>query len=383
MSNKLSVVVICLAFILILPILFKEPVKATGLSYVSNELARINESVTSKHTIYFVTTNGVSSGQTIVLNYPSSAFVFGASYDYTDMTLAEGSTSDCTSSTFSNKTLGASPSGATWGATYSSNTITLTSGTGTITANRCVRIELNSNGGAHSLTNPSVTSNTVYNIDITVGTLDSGELAVIILNDTTTPDTDEVEIRVEVESVLSFDVDVSVSNCNNNTETNASQNKISFGTLTPGTHKVSNASINYICIDAVSNSTNGIYIYTQSARANTVGGLTTTSGGVITSQTADLTSVGVQSGYGIRVSSTGTPQFGSFSVNSPFNNGSVANVGQIPGQSASPSVLVNSTAPAGTGTSSRIAVEVAVKASTSTPSGRYTDTITFTAVPNF
>lgn len=381
--NKILKVCISLVILGLGYLLSLHSVNAAGLTFVSDQLDRINETTVSKHTILFVTQHGVSAGQTITITFPGSSFSFGGSYDFNDMVLEEGSSNNCTSASFSGETLGGSPSGATWGATYSSGVVTFTSGTGTITADRCVRITLNTNGAGHTLTNPTVASNTVYNINITAGNQDAGELAVVIVNDAGTPDSDQIEIQAEVESVLSFDVDVSTTNCNNSTETSFSQNRVTFGTLSPGVHKVSNASINFICIDAVTNSVNGIYIYAQSARANAVGGLTTTSGGVIASATADLTSGATASGYGIRISSTATPQFGTFAADSPFNNGSTANVGQLPGTGASAAAIVHSTAPAGTGTSSRIAVEVAAKAASDTPAGRYSDTITFTAIANF
>lgn len=357
------------------------PAQAAPISNSTVLLDRINEGVVSKHTITFTNTSGVSGGQTITITYPGSSFVFGGSYSFADMVLEVGSVAACTSGTFSSKTLAGSPSGATWGATYSSNVVTFTSGTDTITANRCVRITLNTNGAGHTLTNPSVGSNTNYKITIAT-TSDSGSAAVVVLDDPSSPDGDQVQVNASVDYLLAFDVDTVVTNCNNNTETNFANNVINFGTLAPGIAKFSDSSFKFVCIDLTTNSLSGANVFIQSSRANTVGGLVNGTA-VIASATANLNLGGTLSGYGVRVSSTGTPASGSFSAVSPFNSGVAGSVGQVPGASTSAANIVSTTAPAQTGASSRIAIEVGAKAATSTGAGRYTDLLTFTVTLNF
>ena len=87
-------------------------------------------------------------------------------------------------------------------------------------------------------------------------------------------------------------------------------------------------------------------------------------------------------GYGLRVSSTGTPTLGTFSATSPFNSGTSGDIGLVSGTLGTASQIITSTAPVRSGSSSRIAIELAAKSDTSTVSGSYTDTLTFTAFTN-
>ncbi len=371
MAKKLSI----LAFIIVFSILITTKVRAETYDLMQ----RVNETTISSHTIYYNATSGIAAGQIISAALPS--FTFGGSYDFNDMALAEGNSTNCSTASFTGKTLAASPSGATWGAVLSGTTATFTSGTDTITAGRCVRITLNSNGAGHTITNPTVSSNTVYNITIQSSPTDSFQLAVIILNDTATPDADQIQVNSKVVDAIFFDVDVAANNCNNSTETSFAGNIIDFGILVPGVARYSNTTYPFICIDAAINSASGIKIFARSTRVNAVGGLVNGSD-VIASATADLNNAGILSGYGLRVASTGTPQFGTFTMLAPFNNGVAGNVGQINGTLGTASAIVSSSVPVKTGTSSRIAVEVGVKAGNVTPKGVYTDVINFTAFTN-
>ncbi len=299
------------------------------------------------------------------------------------MSLAEGNSSNCDTATFTGKTLGATPSGATWGATYASDVVTFTSGTGTIAADDCVRVILTANAGAHSLVNPTVSSNTSYVINVTTSTGDSGNMAVIILDDAGTPDSDQVEIQADIGATINFDVDVTNTDCNNNMETVSANNIVALGTLVPTLVEHSDTTVNFVCLDIGTSTTNGIDVFIQSSRAAAAGGLVHVSGATIVSATANLNSGLVAEGYGVRVSSVGTPVTGTFAAASPFNSGTIGSVGLVPGTSASPALLVSSTAPAQTDISSRIAVEVSAKSSVGTTAGLYTDILTFTATPNY
>ncbi len=344
----------------------------------SDQMTRINETTVSGHTIKFVSANGITPGQTIAVTLPAG-FVFGSSYDFNDMVLAEGSTGNCDTATFSNKTIAGSPSGSTWGATYSSQVVTFTSGTNTITAGHCVEVILNTNGANHTLTNPTVGSDTVYNPTVVSGD-QQGQAAVIILNDLGTPDSDQIEIDGSIGTIISLDLDTVVTNCANSTET--SLNSVDLGVLIPGTVNKSSSTIKFICIDASTNAGLGLNLFARSNRSNAAGGLVS-GGNAITSATADLTLVGTTSGYGIRVSSVGTPSLGALTINSPFNSGTSGSVGALPGILSAAAQIVDSTGPVSTGTSSRIAVEVAAKASSLTAPGSYTDIISFTVLVNF
>lgn len=363
-------------------LVFNVHISAAPLFTVSDSMERINESISSGHTIRFVTPSGVGSGEDITITFPAGEFAFGGSYDFNDMELYEGNTSDCNTSSFTPKSLASTPSGSTWGGTYGSDVVTITSDTDTISANTCVLIVLNSNGSGHDIINPTVTVNTSFEIIVSAGASDIGNLSVVILDDLSTPDGDQIEISGRVITTLSLDIDVSTVDCNNNIETSYSNNVVNLGTLVPGTPKMSSTGINFICVDIATNAENGVVLYIQSSRSNTNGGLVN-GGNIIESLTDDLNSGSVPTGYGVRVSSIGTPEVGGLSIASPFNSSTPGEIGLIPGANGSPAQLVTATGPIKTGDSSRVAVEVAAKADTSIPSGQYTDILTFTAIGVF
>lgn len=369
---------------LILSLIPVRVVNAAPLTSLSDQMSRLDEGAVSTHTIQFVTAAGVDAGETIVITLPDPDFTFTGTYDFNELQLLEGSTGNCDTATFSSITLAGTPAGTTWGATQVSGVITFTSATGTITAGRCVRAILGESGG-DTIVNPTVTGNTNYDITISAGSpAETGTLAVIVLEDSgATPPGDQVLITAEVVQTLSFDVDVATTDCNNATETTSVTNRIDYGTLAPGVAKYSNATIPFVCIDVAANAANGVTVYVQSARAAAAGGLVRTGGGAIISATADLNSGGTASGYGTRVSSVGTPVIGSFTSTSPFNSVTPGDVGLVPGTSTSAASLVSSSAPAATGPSSRIAVEVGAKAGVDTPGGYYLDILTFTATASF
>lgn len=158
---------------------------AASLTSVSYELSTSKKSELANHTGYFVTPTGVAAGETITLTM--SDFAIGASLDYEDMDLAEGDSGNCSSASFTDKTLAAAASGATWGAVRTSATvITFTSGTDTITAGRCVKIEVGTNAtsgstGAEQITNATTSGSK----DMTFGGTmsDSGQASVAITDD--------------------------------------------------------------------------------------------------------------------------------------------------------------------------------------------------------
>jgi hypothetical protein len=351
-------------------------VNRINVTKFTDQMERINESTNSGHVIKYVSERGINPGSGITLDM--SDFNFGASFDYNEISLAQGNTNNCETATFTNKTMGASPSGSTWGALEGSGFIDIDSDTDYIPPDRCIRITLTSAGGTDTITNPTITLDTVYNIMIDSGN-ESGQAAVIILNDSGTPDSDMIQINASIAAAtLSLDLDTVNTGCNNNTETGL--NTVALGILQPGVVKKSDTSINFICIDLASSFAGGTDLFAISSRSNAVGGLVS-GGNSIPSATANLNSAG--SGYGIRVSSTGTPTLGTFTAVSPFNSGTAGDVGALPGALGTQARFIDSSAAVQTGASSRIAVEVAAKASTSIPSGIYTDIVSIRAIVNF
>ncbi len=371
--NKSTFLIISL-FLMVVIHLFSSDTFAARLTSVSVNLSRINESIASVHTIRFVATSGVSAGGDITINLPVG-FNIGLLYDFNDVALAEGNSSNCDTATWTPKTLAAAPSGAIWGFSVVGQNLIFTSGTDTIPANRCVRIIFNDNGLNHQIVNPNVIADQVFNINISTGSnSDSSQAAVIILNDPSTPDGDQVSIVGNLLTSIFFDLDTVSVNCVNSTETALSQ--VSLGTLFPGILKTSGVDVNYICVDVGTNASNGVSVYVRSNRNNTVGGLVN-GFDVIPSSTSNLNLVSVTQGYGLRVSSLGVPDFGSFVSFSPFNSATPGDVGLIPGLLSSHALLFKSNAPARTGSSNRIALEIGAKVGSAQAGGLYSDILSF------
>lgn len=357
-------------------------VSRSNITRFSNQMSRINETTVANHDIRFRTSNGITAKDTIKISFPVD-FTFGGTFDFNEVSVQVATTSDCVAASYGTRTVAATPSNTDWGVAYSSNVITITApnlntnGTQVVTAGNCMRVLLTSSGGSDIVTNPTVTSDTVYRITIEAAQ-ERGEAAVIILNDAGTPDSDQIRISAEMGTSLFLDLDTVLTNCNNNTETGL--NAVNLGLLNPGTVRRSDTTINFVCIDAGTSAGAGINLFALSNRNNAVGGLVS-GANVIPSATANLNSAG--SGYGIRVASVGTPALGTLNAISPFNSVTAGDVGALPGLLGSAAMIVDSSGPVQTGTSSRIAVEVAAKASTSTVPGVYTDIITFRALVNF
>lgn len=178
---------IVLIAILVLASLFAvyNQTQAGQLSSVSDTMSRMGTSASSNHAFKFVNRAGVAAGQTITINF-SAGFTMGT-VDYTDMDLAEGSTNNCSTAVFTDKTLAASAAGAVWGAAVAGRVVTFTSDTDTITADRCVLVRIGTNatfGGAGDaqIVNPAVAGNYLEQISGTFG--DSSTIAVyIVAND--------------------------------------------------------------------------------------------------------------------------------------------------------------------------------------------------------
>lgn len=368
---------IYLLFLLLAP---ASPASADALTSVEVQLGSILESTVSPQTINIVSPSGTGSGDSITVTYPSSTFTFGGSYNYLDMEFYTGDSGNCETANFTQQTLAATPSGSTYGATYSSNVITITSGTGTIPSNRCTRIVLNSNGAGHTLTNPAVTINESFVIATTMG-IDSGSAAVVILNDSTTPDGDQVQLTAQVLPAITMDIDVAVTNCANSTETTPINNVVDLGVLFPGQINRSSSTIKFVCLDLSTNIPVGMKVLVRSSRNDAIGGLVG-AGDYILSATADLNSTAVNDGYGLRVAGLGTTTIGSFASSTPFDSGTPGSVGALPGGLAAAAAILTSSNVAETTSNNRIAIEIAAKPRVTNAVGVYTDTIVFTAMVN-
>jgi hypothetical protein len=148
---------------------------AAALTSVSDSQLTLKVSTLSDHTFQFVTPTGLAAGQTITITFPLGYNM--GTFSVNNIDLATSTSATC--SGFTDALLSTSASGNTWGVAQSGQTITFTSGTATIPANRCVQIEIGSNAtsqaaGASQITNPATPGQ--YSVDL-AGTLgDTGSI---------------------------------------------------------------------------------------------------------------------------------------------------------------------------------------------------------------
>jgi hypothetical protein len=151
--------------------------QAANLTGVKDTLTESAPSLASNHTIEFTipaASAGVIAGGTMTVTFPAGFNLTGIVAGDVDLKVA---TVD--------QTVNTTPSGATWGAAVSGQVLTLTSGTGVVTAGQAVEIQIGTNAtfatgtGANQIENPAIGS---YELIITAGTADSGRTRVAIVN---------------------------------------------------------------------------------------------------------------------------------------------------------------------------------------------------------
>jgi len=202
---------------------FYSNAQAANLTSISNTLSDSEPAVVSNHFIQFIvptSSPGVIAGGTIVVQFPAG-FVMGT-VAFGDVDLSINGT---------DATLAAAPSGATWGAVVSGQNLTLTSGSGTVTAGQIVRIEVGTNAtfgtaGVNRVTNPAVNS---YEFVVTAGAADTGRTRVAIIAN--------VLVTAIVNTSFTFVVTgLATSTAVNGTSTTGSTTAttIPFGVLTAG-----------------------------------------------------------------------------------------------------------------------------------------------------
>jgi len=216
MRNKLFAVFM----ILFLTAIFIPNARAASLTSISDTMTRLEKSTVSNHTITFTTPSGVDAGETITVTMPSG-FTIG-SVDYTDIDVKDDAVE---------LTLGAAPSGTTWGAAFTGQVLTITSGTGTIAGSSVIEIQIgtNADGGDQQIANHATAATYTISIAGTFG--DTGSLAIVIVDD------DNVTITATVSSTLTFTIN---------------DNAVSLGTLSTGS--VSTDTTNF---DVSTNGTGG------------------------------------------------------------------------------------------------------------------------------
>jgi hypothetical protein len=325
---------------------------AASVTSLSDNMSRLKASTASNHTIQFVTPTGLTAGQTITLTF-SSDFTGVASIVFGDVDLATAAT--C--SGFVDRTLAASPSGATWGVGSSGQVVTLTSGTGTITAGHCVQIEIGTNATS-GVTGTNQISNGSSDDDDTVaigGTFaDSGSLSVDIITD------DQVSVTATVSPSITFSI---------------SDNTIGFGTL-------SAAASHYATGDTLGDTSEQV-AHTLAAGTNATSGYVMyVLGDTLKSGANDITAIGGTAA----TPATGTEQFG-FRMTASGGSGAVLS----PYNDGTPKYAYNATttsqddiaSAAGASATTTYNVYYLANIASNTEAGAYSTTLTYTATATF
>lgn len=266
--------------ILLLTAIFIPSAKAAQVTNLKDTMSRLEKSQASNHTIRFSPGKAISAGQTITLTFPDG-FNIG-SVDYTDIDLYYCEPGDCFS-----KILGATPSGATWGASFSGQTLTIESGTDTIPfTTTYVEIEIGTHATDQTTGDQQITNHaTADTYKITIGGTfgNSGQLAVVIVAD------DQVEVSTTVDPTLTFTI---------------TNNSVTLLTAVAGNPDASNTAYNGSnTLAAGTNATGGYAI--------TYNGATLTSGAnTIDAMATKTTSSNGTEQFGINLRDNATPNVG-------------------------------------------------------------------------
>ena len=331
------------------------PALAGGpLTSLTDVMSDLTDGAVSNHQIKFVSPTGVAAGQTITYTF-ASGFNMG-SVAFGDIDFASGSTNNCSSASFTEKTLAGTASGTTWGAavTTSPNVITITSGTDTIAADKCIRLKVgtNASGGTNQITNPSSANS--YTITMAGSFTDTGTITI------TTVANGVVAVSATVNQSISFTV---------------TQNSIGFGTL-------STSQARYATTGGGSN--------TDSAAAhNLTAGTNSSSGYTVTVQGATLTSGGntITAITGSPdTSHTNSAQFGIYLDKTGGTNSSLAtNYATASSFFYGANATTSDTIASATGvdTTTTYGVHYLANIAASTAAGSYSASLTYVATGNF
>ena len=200
--------------------------EAANVTTFSNTLSTSEPLVDENHTITFVTTNGLSAGESISIDFGTTSFAGIDNLVAQDL--------DLNVNGVERTLIDGAASGANWNVTAAGTVIDITSGTDVIASSATVTIEIGthaSTGGAGSnqITNPTALS---YPITLAVGSEDTGTTRVVILA--------VVTVTAIVETVFNFTVNGVNAGLTVNGDTitsTSSSTGIPFDVLEPDTAK--------------------------------------------------------------------------------------------------------------------------------------------------
>lgn len=347
------ILVLFLVAIYLVPLIPKA-IAAGQVTSLSDTMSRLKASTASNHEIKFVTPTGVAAGQTIILTF-SAGFTGVTNIAFGDIDFAQNSGSDCSAGSWTEKTLAATPSGATWGADGDSDTtVTLTSGTDTITNGRCVRIRIGTNATEGATGDTQISNGAIGVADtVTIGGTftDYGTLAVEIIAN------DQVVITATVDPTLTFTI---------------SDNTIEFGAL---------SSSAATWADDSGGSTSDVVAHTMTVATNATGGYNISYNGPTLTSSADTIDVA-----SINDDANGVPGTEQFGVSySTDGDATIATGYDHAGPdwtwvASTTTPIISETGPTATETiSARYLANIAAN----TEAGAYTTTVTYVATATF
>ncbi len=177
-----------------------QKVFAAALSSLSDAQSSIKINTASDHTIQFVTPTGIGAGQGFTITFPNGWNLGTINATSTDFATSTSAT--CSGFTDAFIRNGAA-SGISWGVSTTSQSVTITSGTAVVPANRCVQIKFGTNAifqasGTSQITNPATATSSVITITSTFG--DNGQITANII------DNDTVAVTATVAQSFSFSI---------------------------------------------------------------------------------------------------------------------------------------------------------------------------------
>ena len=195
--------------------------QAANLTTISDTLSDSDVSVVSNHTIEFTvptSSPGVLATETITITFPAGFNMGSVAFGDIDFKING-----------TDQVLAAAASGVTWGAAVAGQVLTLTSGSGVVSATDVVEIQIGTNAtfgvaGANQITNPTAGS---YEIVVTAGAADTGRTRVAVI--------DNVVVTAIVQTTFDFSITgLATSTAVNGTTTTGSTTStlIPFGVLT-------------------------------------------------------------------------------------------------------------------------------------------------------
>ena len=352
--TKLRNNLIALCLLALLVVTISTSSRAATISSASDTLSTVKASTVANHEIYFVSPTGAALNSDIVLTFTgltTTGVAFG------DVDIATGDSGNCSTATFTERTVASSAGAAAWGVSNSNPAITLstpTSGAGALSAGNCIRIKIGTNASTGTAGTNQITNGTAGLKTITInGSFgDSGDISVYLLAD------DGVAVSASVIQSISFSI---------------SDNTIGFGDLTIANNRYANG--------ATTGSDSLVTAHNLQAGTNASGGyVITLQGSTLTSGTSTISAIGATN----TAIATGTEQFGvryeasggDGAVSAPYAASGFA----YAATASTTSQIASSTGPSLTTTYNATYI---ANISPTTESGTYTTALTYVATATY